>query len=66
MRPSRSILDRDFRYVPSIATSVAETWKRFGWRPMKKPKRMQPLDTGQPTHPRNAISCLQTYRMRMR
>jgi hypothetical protein len=29
----RSILDPAFRYVPSFATSVAETWRRFGWRP---------------------------------
>jgi hypothetical protein len=44
MRPSRSILDHEFRYVPSVATSVAETWKRFGWRPMTETKRMRPLD----------------------
>jgi hypothetical protein len=44
MRPSRSILDRDFRYVPSVATSVAETWRRFGWQPMRKAERMQPFD----------------------
>ena len=37
MKPSRSILDRKFRYVPSVATSVADTWKRFGWRPRQKP-----------------------------
>lgn len=66
MRPSRSILDHDFRYVPSVATSVAETWKRFGWRPTKKAKRKQPLDEGQTMHARNATVCLQTYRMRMR
>jgi hypothetical protein len=29
----RSILDPAFRYVPSFATSVAATWRRFGWRP---------------------------------
>ncbi|MGZ8202924.1 MAG: hypothetical protein ACXWUB_06710 [Burkholderiales bacterium] len=44
MRPSRSILDRKFRYVPSVATSVTETWKRFGWRPMNETPRMRPLD----------------------
>jgi hypothetical protein len=27
------ILDPAFRYVPSFATSVAATWRRFGWRP---------------------------------
>jgi hypothetical protein len=33
MKPSRSILDESFQYVPSVATSVADTWRRFGWRP---------------------------------
>lgn len=32
MKPSRSILDEAFHYVPSVATSVADTWRRFGWR----------------------------------
>jgi len=44
MRASRSILDHKFRYVPSVATSVSETWQRFGWRPMQNTKRMQALD----------------------
>jgi len=33
MKPSRSILDEAFHYVSAIATSVADTWRRFGWRP---------------------------------
>src|ERR1700687_3140904 len=33
MRPIRSILDASFCYVPSVATSVAATWRRAGWRP---------------------------------
>ena len=33
MKPAHSILDDSFRYVPASATSVAETWRRFGWRP---------------------------------
>ena len=39
MKPARSILDRSFRYVPAVATSVAETWRRFGWRPMTDEER---------------------------
>jgi hypothetical protein len=35
MKPSRSILDESFQYVPSVATSVADTWRRFGWRSKK-------------------------------
>jgi hypothetical protein len=33
MKPSLSLLDHSFQYVPAAATSVAETWRRFGWRP---------------------------------
>jgi hypothetical protein len=39
MKPSRSILDESFQYVPSVATSVADTWRRFGWRPNEKLSR---------------------------
>jgi len=39
MKPARSILDRSFRYVPAVATSVVETWRRFGWRPMTVEER---------------------------
>jgi hypothetical protein len=35
----RSILDPAFRYVPSFATSVAATWRRFGWRPTTEEDR---------------------------
>ena len=33
MKPPRSILAPAFHYVPSVATSIADTWRRFGWRP---------------------------------
>jgi hypothetical protein len=39
MRPLRSILDASFRYVPSVATSVASTWRRAGWRPTTDEER---------------------------
>lgn len=39
MKPRRSILDESFPYVSSAATSVAETWRRFGWRPMTDEER---------------------------
>jgi len=39
MRPIRSILDASFRYVPSVATSVASTWRRAGWRPTTDEER---------------------------
>jgi hypothetical protein len=35
----RSLLDPSFHYVPAVATSVAETWRRFGWRPMAEAER---------------------------
>jgi len=39
MKPVRSILDASFRYVPSVATSVASTWRRAGWRPTTDEER---------------------------
>ena len=39
MRPIRSILDPSFCYVPSVATSVVETWRRAGWRPTTDEER---------------------------
>ncbi len=39
MKPAYSILDDSFRYVPASSTSVAETWRRFGWRPTTDEKR---------------------------
>jgi hypothetical protein len=39
MRPIRSILDASFCYVPSVATSVASTWRRAGWRPTTDEER---------------------------
>jgi len=39
MKPSQSILEQSFRYVPSVSTSVADTWRRFGWRPTTEDER---------------------------
>jgi hypothetical protein len=39
MKPDRSIVDASFRYVPSVSTSVSETWRRFGWRPASVAER---------------------------
>jgi hypothetical protein len=39
MKPIRSILDASFRYVPSVATSVASTWRCAGWRPTTDEER---------------------------
>ena len=36
MKPKVSILDRAFLYKPSYATVIADTWRRFGWRPVKR------------------------------
>jgi hypothetical protein len=39
MKPAHSILDHTFRYVPATSTSVAQTWRRFGWRPVTDEER---------------------------
>lgn len=28
-----SLLDPEFRYIPSAQTDVTRTWRRFGWTP---------------------------------
>ena len=39
MKPSKSILDESFAYVPSTTTAVDATWRRFGWRPLTDDER---------------------------
>lgn len=39
MKPSRSILDASFAYVPSTITAVDSTWRRFGWKPTTEEER---------------------------
>ncbi|HTT09351.1 MAG TPA: hypothetical protein VMG60_00515 [Burkholderiaceae bacterium] len=39
MKPSKSILDESFAYVPSTTTDVCATWRRFGWRPITDEER---------------------------
>ena len=39
MKPYRSILDESFQYMPAGASSVAETWRRFGWHPTTDEER---------------------------
>jgi hypothetical protein len=51
MKPRISILDRAFAYKPSYATAIAETWRRFGWRPVKR-------DAQEPQAPSRAFSQL--------
>jgi hypothetical protein len=39
VKPARLIVDESFRYVPAVATPVAETRRRSGWRPMTDEER---------------------------
>jgi hypothetical protein len=51
MKPRISILDRAFAYRPSYATAIDDTWRRFGWRPVKRHQQKmqtQPRAFGQP------------------
>jgi hypothetical protein len=44
MKPSLSILDNSFRYIRADATSVADTWRRFGWRSRAERRREQRVE----------------------
>jgi hypothetical protein len=46
VKPPKSILDRSFVYVPSTATSVDQTWRRFGWRPITEEGRTHESHAG--------------------
>ena len=46
MKPSKSILDRSFIYVPSAATNVDQTWRRFGWRPTNEDAQVHEAHAG--------------------
>jgi len=39
VKPTQSILDHSFRHVPAVATSVMQTWRRFGWQPTTDDER---------------------------
>ena len=39
MRPTTSILDESFAYVPARETAVQRTWRRFGWAPLTDAER---------------------------
>jgi hypothetical protein len=46
MKPIKSILDESFTYIPSTATAVDATWRRYGWQPVtdqdRKNRRRRP------------------------
>ena len=35
------LLDRNFKYIPSSETDVANTWRRFGFRPTTEKERRE-------------------------
>jgi hypothetical protein len=41
-----TILDPRFRYVPSLETDVAATWRRFGFKPKHNQERRARLRDG--------------------
>ena len=34
------ILNPDWQYIPANKTNVADTWRKFGWLPPSKTKRL--------------------------
>ena len=40
----KSILDPNFKYIPSAQTDVQRTWMKYGWKP---PERKVQIDDGE-------------------
>jgi hypothetical protein len=59
MKPVKSILDRSFVYVPSTATSVDQTWRRYGWRPSNEEGRTRESNNGSAAPSSSAASARQ-------
>src|SRR5258705_8212240 len=58
MKLSRSILDRDLEYVPSVAASFSDTWRHFGWRPLRgidDPCSVAQSHGGAPSRPQGVL-----------
>lgn len=36
IRPSITLLDGRFNYVPSTKTDVTQTWRKHGWKPLEE------------------------------
>lgn len=32
----KSILDPNFKYIPSAQTDVQATWRKYGWKPVER------------------------------
>jgi len=56
MKPTKSILDSSFIYVPSAATSVDQTWRRFGWKPLSEEGRTDASQIAATSHSPESLS----------
>lgn len=45
MRPN--ILDPKFKYIPATATSIQDTWRKFGWRPKNEVSGLRSVDASE-------------------
>jgi hypothetical protein len=44
MKPN--ILDPKFKYIPAAATSIQDTWRKYGWKPKNEMPVLQRVDDG--------------------
>ena len=65
MKPAISILDPAFQYVPSVATCVADTWRRFGWRPLSALERQRRAKTADERSDDRAVAAAIPLRLRL-
>jgi len=59
----KNILDPKFKYIPSAATDVQRTWRKFGWRPPGEVPNLRNMDDSRENNPKKRVS-LQTQEMR--
>ncbi len=53
MKPS--ILDPKFKYIPAAATSIQDTWRKYGWRPKNEMSGVQRVDASDAITPERRV-----------
>jgi hypothetical protein len=49
------ILDPKFQYTPAAATSIQDTWRKFGWKPQNEMSGLRSVDTSEVNPPERRV-----------